>query len=244
MRHLTLLALTLLLAGAGGAAAADSRLSLPVRADRLFGGDPGTLVISDEGLAFDAREASKARRWSFDDIRAIRISSPSRVVVETYERAGRIRLGGGTRTYAFDVVEGSVTPQFVGAVLVRLPRPVVTTVMPPVCDATWSGAVWHARRGGGHNGVLELHCGGLMFKSAPPTANRYWRFRDVASVLRLDGNRIEIAARESAGLQPYVFELKADMPDAVFDVLWANLHRAEDWVREPAAMLRAGGGVR
>ena len=243
MRHVTLFVLSLLLAGAAGATAAESPLSLPVRADRLFGGDPGTLVITDEGLAFEAREASKARRWTFDDIRAVRIPSPRRIVVETYEPTGRLHLRGGPRAYAFDVVEGAVTPDFVAAVLGRLPRPVLTTVMPSVCDAMWSGAAWHARRGGGHNGVLELHCGGVMFRSSTPAANRYWRFSDVASVLRLDGNRLEVAVRESTDIKPYVFELKADMPDAIFDALWASLHPAEEWVRERAP-LRADRGVR
>ena len=243
MRHVTLFVLSLLLAGAAGATAAESPLSLAVRADRVVGGDQGVLVINDEGLSFEAREASKARRWVFDDIRAIRIPSPRRIVVQTYESTGRLRLRSGPRAYAFDVIESTVTPQFVAAVLSRLPRPVVTTVMPPVCDAMWSGAAWHARRGGGHNGVLELHCGGVMFRSSTAAANRYWRFSDVASVLRLDGNRLEVAVRESADTKPYVFELKTDMPDAVFEALWASLHPAENWARDQTR-LRGEGGVR
>ena len=234
MRHVSLFALTALLAGTSAAVADEPPVSLSVRADRVFGGDLGTLVIGPGGLAFEAREASKARRWSLDDIRAIQVPSPGRVVLQTYERAGRLALRRGTRAYAFDVVEGSVTPQFVAAALARLPRPVMTTVLPAVCDATWSGPVWHARRGGGHNGSLELHCDGVILRSGTPAANRYWRFRDIASVLRLDGNRLEIAVRESTDLMPYVFELKAEMPDTIFDALWASLHPAEAWVRELA----------
>ena len=73
--------------------------------------------------------------------------------------------------------------------------------------------------------LLELHAAGLMFRSQSADASRFWRFQDVASILRLDVQRLEITARESGTLKPYVFEIKGELPEEPFDAIWRAVHR-------------------
>lgn len=242
MRHVTSLALVLLVGGAAPVVA-DQPRTLAVKADRLFGGDRGILAVTDRGLEFRAADPQRTRAWTFDGIREVRVPSPRRVVVETYEAPRRLAFFSRGRHYSFDVVEGTVSADFVDALLREIPRPVVTSVMPPTCDATWSGAVFHEQRRAGHDGLLELHCGGLMFRSSTPAASRYWRVRDVVSILRLRRDRLEIAVRESGDVKPYVFELKRDLPDEVYDALWARMHAFQTGVAD-ARRAASNGGVR
>ena len=197
------------------AIAAETSMSIAVKTDWRFGSDDGVLTLTDQDVVFDARDARRTRRWEFDAIRSVQIPTARRLVIDTY----------GSTSYRFLVAEGVVTPEFVAALLERFPRSVVTVVMPPVSEPAWAGGAWHEQRRGGHDGVLELHGSGLMFRSTSAGASRYWRFRDVASLLRLDVHRLEIAARESGGIRPYVFELKDELPDAGYDAIWRALHR-------------------
>ena len=71
-------------------------VAIEVREDTAFGGHPGTLRVDDNGLAFDAGEAKRSRRWTFDEVRQLRIESSRRIVVETYQSrgwSGWVRVG-------------------------------------------------------------------------------------------------------------------------------------------------------
>lgn len=204
-------------------------ISLAVQVVRPFGDNRGILTVSDDGLAFEAHDTEKSRCWTFDAIRSIAISSPVQIVLSTYEPTKQLLVVPALRTHTFRVVEGSVTPEFVAGLLVSFPRPVLTTVLPVIGDPMWRGEAWHDQHRSGHDGVLELHPGGLIFRASTPMANRYWRFQDIVSVLRLEANRIEVAVRESDQTKPYVFELKNDLPEPTFDAIWRSLHPAADW---------------
>ncbi len=102
-RTSTLIALVSLLMVAPTLALADPPpFELAVRQDRFIGGTPGTLVIGQAGVEFQAADKSKSRHWAYLALKQIRIVSPTRIALDTYEDQGGLRFGAD-RVYAFDV---------------------------------------------------------------------------------------------------------------------------------------------
>lgn len=212
-----------LLAPLGVAAAAGPPFELAVTQDRLFGDRTGTLVVSVDGIEYRTRDAGDARRWSYDAVKQVQILSPTRIRVLTYEDRGGLRLGAD-RTFDFTIVRGTASSDLVTFLLERITRPVVTAVMPQYGgESRYRIRVKHQRQGRGSEGTLLLYDRQLLYLTEQEEASRYWRFTDVESVLRLDRFRLQIAVYEGGGTRPFVFELKSDLPDGFYDLLWARV---------------------
>ncbi len=86
--------------------------------------------------------------------------------------------------------------------------------------------VKHERQGRGSEGTLVLYTNGLVYLTDRQDDARYWRFSDLFSVLRIDRERFEVRAYEGGGgkIRPFVFELKTDLPDGFYDVLWQRVN--------------------
>jgi len=208
----------------GVAAAAGPPFELAVTHDRLFGDRTGTLVVSVDGIEYRTRDADDARRWSYDEVKQVQVLSPTRIRVLTYEDGGRLRLGAD-RTFDFIVVSGAASPDLVTFLLERIDRPVVTAVMPQYSsEPRYRIRVKHQRQGRGSEGTLLLSDRQLVYVTEQEEASRYWRFGDIESVLRLDRFRLQIAAYEGGSTRPFVFELKSDLPDGFYDLLWARVN--------------------
>lgn len=95
--------------------------------------------------------------------------------------------GGRGDPFEFRVEKGTITPALTSFLLAEIPRPVMTAVLPELPgEPRFRAPVKHVRGRKGSHGELLLYPGSLVFQSEQPGASRYWRFGDLASVLRLD----------------------------------------------------------
>jgi hypothetical protein len=113
------------------AQASGPPFELAVKKDHFFGSSKGTLVFDAEGVEYRTADKGDARRWSYPDVKQVQILAPTRLAVLTYEDQGRLKLGAD-RAFRFEVAKGTVGPELVAFLLDRIPRAVVTAVMPPL----------------------------------------------------------------------------------------------------------------
>ncbi|MEO8681121.1 MAG: hypothetical protein ABI665_18875 [Vicinamibacterales bacterium] len=196
---------------------------LEVREDAAIGGHSGTLRVGDAGVTFDARDAKRSRRWTFDEIRQLRVESSRHIIVETYQSRGWRHLGH-SRTYEYHTTT-PVTPEWVAFVLSRTTRSVVTSVIPPQ-TAPPQFAVEVHHEGTDTAGRLAVYADGLAFETPRDGFARFWRFADLDSVLMQDRYQLLAAAYEGSRehVRPFLFTLKHDLPLGAYDFLWQQIN--------------------
>lgn len=227
-RTLPSLMVGIVMMGPGVAAsAAGPPFELAVKKDRLFGSSKGTIVFDAEGVEYRTVDKDDARRWKYPDVKQVQILAPTRIAVLTYEDQGRLKLGAD-RTFRFDVVEGTVLPDLVAFLFDRIPRPVVTAVMPPASSTPplYRVPVKYERRGRGSNGTLLLHEAGLVYLTEADGHARYWRMADIFAVLQLDRYRLEVLAYEGGSGQTrrFTFQVKTELAEGFYDAVWARVN--------------------
>ena len=216
----------MVLASASRVGAAGSPFELAVKKDQFIGSSRGTLRFTEEGVQYETTERKDAWTWTYGDVKQLQVLSPTRIVVLTYEDQGRLKLGVD-RTFTFEVVTGSVSPELVRFVLSRVERPLVTAVMPSDAGPVlFRVPVKHQRSGRGSEGTLVMRADHLAYLSERETDARYWRFADIFAVLPLDPFRLQVEAYEGGGgsTRTFVFELKSALPSEFYDVLWARVN--------------------
>ena len=205
--------------------AAQPPFELAVKQDHFLGSTRGTLVFTDDGVEFRTPDPKDTRRWTVLDVKQIRLRR-TEIVIDTYEDRGRLRFGAD-RSYEFEVQKDPIPRELVAFLLERLQRPVVTTIMPPLdSQPLFRIPVKHQQRGRGSGGTLLLYHEGLAYATEREADARYWRFRDVFSVLQLDRVRLLVTAYEggSGETRQYTFELKTDLSAAAYDALWQRVN--------------------
>ena len=224
--RLIITAAVMVLASASWAGAAGPPFELSVKKDQLIGASRGTLRFTEDGVQYDTSEKTDARTWVYGDIKQLQVLSPTRIVVLTYEDQGRLKLGAD-RTFTFDVVTGSVSPELVAFLLARVEHPLVTAVRPPGAGPVlFRLSVKHQRSGRGSEGALVMYEDHLAYLTERETDARSWRFSDIFAVLPLDRFRLQVQAYEggSGRTRTFVFELKSALPPEFYDALWARVN--------------------
>lgn len=220
-------AIAVLLVPPSSAAAAGPPFELSVKKDHVLGASRGTLVVGQDGIEYRTTDKDDVRSWLYDDIKQIQILSPTRITILTYEDQGKLRLGAD-RAFHFELIGGAVSPDVVTFLLDRTSRSIVTAVMPHLDGKPlYQVNVKHLRHGRGSEGTLELYEKQLIYRSERGGESRLWRFADMYSVLRLDRYRLEIRAYEGGreDTRSFVFELKSELPDGLYDALWGRVNR-------------------
>lgn len=209
-------------AGQAGLVPASQAIELSVKG----AGSRGTLVLTSEAVEFKAAEPRKSRTWLYRDLKQIRIESPKKIALDTFEDRSRWRLGAD-RTETFEVTSGEISGETVNYLLAHVTRPVGTSVLPGhLGDAVIQVPVRHRRFGHGSNGTLAVHSTGLAYVADPQTNSRFWRFADLQSVIRTSPFELLVTAYEGGTLRAYAFDLKAPIPQDAFDALWAEVNPA------------------
>jgi hypothetical protein len=187
-------------------------------------GSRGTLIFAADAVEFRVGSADKSRRWSYAELREIRINGPKRLSLDIYETRSRWRFGRA-KAITFDVVGEPIGGDLVAAVLARAPRAVRTNILPSgLPDATIVVPASHRRFGSATQGTLEFGPSGLLYRSTAPGDSRFWRFPDLQSVARTSPFDVLVTAYEGGDLAPYAFELKTPWPSASFDALWQQVN--------------------
>ena len=211
--------------------AAGQPFALAAREETTLGSRPGALQIGADGVAFDTKDPKHDRRWSFDEVRQVRIERSRRIVIETYQSRGW-KGAGHSRTQEYRLA-ADISGEVVAFLLSHVAKPVVSAVQPTrSAPAALTVAVNH--EGTDTAGTLALYDDGLAFETSRDGFGRFWRFADLDAVLQQDTFRLYVAAYEGSRehIRPFLFTLKQDLPLGFSDVLWQRLNR------RPATPLR------
>lgn len=201
---------------------------LAVKKDHLVGASRGVLIFSADGVEYRTTDEDDARRWAYEDIKQFQVLSPTRLDILTYEDRGFLTFGAD-RTFEFEVVQGEIDAELTAFLVGRAPRPLVTSVLPPapaIESPVFRVPVKHQQGGRGSEGTLVLYDDRLVYLTERQREARYWRVPDLYSVLRVGRYRLEVVAYEGGSDQTrrYMFELKADLPQAAYEALWVRVN--------------------
>jgi len=234
----TMFAIGMVFGFAWNVQASGPPFELAVKKDHFFGSSKGTLIFDAEGVEYRTADKDDARKWSYPDVKQVQILAPTRLAVLTYEDQGRLKLGAD-RTFRFEVAQGTVGPELVAFLLDRIPRAVVTAVM-PLLSATpplYRVPVKYERRGRGSDGTLLLNEDSLVYLTEAAGHARYWRLADIFAVLQLDPYRLEVLAYEGGGgeTRRFTFQIKTELPNGFYEALWARVNPPTLDLRKAAA---------
>src|SRR5262245_43872354 len=88
----------------------------------------GKLVITSEMIEYKAGKEKHSYVWPYQELRQIRVGSPTTIELESYE--DQKLLLGRDRTFRFKLLDGKITPEISALLTERATRPLVTSVAP------------------------------------------------------------------------------------------------------------------
>lgn len=227
MRQFVFTFVTLALLAAPASAGAEPP-SVRVRQDAAVGKPEGTLVFGEQAIEFRPSGAGSPRRWPYDRLATIVVDGRKGPVTLRLRTKGSRRWLWFRRGETSFITAGEALPVPIVDVLMRqAPVPVVSSVVPA---ASWELRLpaTHERRRRPPNGELRVaQDGSLAFVGGTADTTRFWRRRDVAAVLPLADDRLQIDVNEARGGRPtpYVFRLRAPLSADAYNRLWGQITR-------------------
>lgn len=225
MIHIMSVAAVLLL-GFGGQKALAQEFKFPVEHDHLYKSCKGELIISQDGVEYRTENKNHARRWTYRDIKLIKLKSPKEIEVISYESG--LKTLGQDRTFQFKVLEGEVTKEVSEFLLARVERPLATIFVGTEKEPQYEFQVRHRHRLDGCQGLLKLYADKMIYESDRPENSRLWRWADVQSISRIGPYQFGVTTYEpkfGGPTKTYNFDLKERMDDATYDYLWARVYK-------------------
>ena len=223
-RVVNALALSILVLGSRAAFAQQFRY--PVEHDHTFKSCKGELVINRDGVEYRTGNKEHARKWSYTDIRMIKLVSPRKLEVISYE-SSRMKFGGD-KTFEFKVLTGGVTKEVSDFLLSRVGRPLATSFVASEEKPRFEIPVRHRHSFGGDQGRLKIYADRVIYESEKQAGSRYWRWSDVKGISRTGPYQFSITTFEpqlGGPTKTYNFDLKEPMGDSMYDYLWAQVYR-------------------
>jgi hypothetical protein len=210
----------------GGRAASAQEFKYRVEHDHAFGSCKGELIINPDMVEYRTDKKEHARKWTYSNIEMIKLSSPRKVEILTYESA-RVRLGRD-REFEFRVLDGDVTKEVSEFLLKRVERPLATTFVATEETPQYAIPVRHRHTFGGDQGTLKVYGDRVAYESQKPERSRYWRWSDIKSFSRIGRYEFSLTTFEpklGGPTKTFNFDLKEEMNDAMYDYLWARVYR-------------------
>src|SRR5205823_14229640 len=84
-------------------------------------------------------------------------------------------------------------------------------------------AAYHRRTLGGADGTLEIGQESIRFVSDKPADSRTWLYRDIETIGKPDPFRFRVTTHR----ETYVLDLKAELPEAAYQLAWNKLYTLE-----------------
>lgn len=186
----------------------------------------GTLLINDDGVEYKTVHKRDGRKWKFDDIRVLKVKSPTEITVVTYE--DQKRWAGKDKIFRFTLLDEKATPELTEFLLDRVKRPMELAVIPESSEEpAFEIPVKHLGTISGHRGVLRIYPDKVIYQSTHVGDSRYWRLADIERFSNPDRFRLQIVSYipEAGGpTETYNFQLMEDLPEGAYDYLWVRLH--------------------
>jgi hypothetical protein len=215
--------LVLLICGAEGRA---QEFTLPVEHNHLFGSCKGDLIIGADAVEYRTDHKKHSRRWNHTDIKMIKLDSPTKLEVLSYE--SRLMKLGGDRTFEFKVVKGEVPKAASDFLLSRVSRPLATSFVKSEEKGQFEILARHRHRLGDCEGTIKVLADRIVYESARLENSRLWRWSDVQGISRTGPFQFSITSYEpklGGPTKTYNFDLKERMSDTAYDYLWTRIYK-------------------
>lgn len=221
----------------GTVALAQSEYRFRVRHDHLRKYCEGELVLSETGVEYVTANTEHARKWAYVDIKMLKLVSPTKFQVLTYE--GSRRQLGRDREFKFELVEGEISREVSDFLLPRVKKPVLNTFVATDQQPLYLIPVRHRQGfGGGGTGALKVYPDGLVYESENDKENsRYWRWSDIQGIARSGQFRFSVTTFEpqfGGPTRSFNFDLKEAMDDRVYDYLWDRVFKVRYYPPAPS----------
>jgi hypothetical protein len=82
---------------------------------------------------------------------------------------------------------------------------------------------FHRRLRTATNGILQIGNDSIQFVSDKPADSRTWLYRDIETIGRPDSFRFRVTTNR----ETYVLELKAELPEAAYELAWTKVYNLE-----------------
>jgi hypothetical protein len=202
--------------------------TFPVEHDHTFRSCKGDLFINGEGVEYRTTDKDHARRWTYTDIKMIKLVSPKEVKVLTYE-SSLVKLGRD-ETFQFKVLTGELSKNLNDFLLGRVSRPLATSFVESEEKAQYEFPVRHRHSFGGDQGTLKIYADGVAYDSVRAESSRRWRWTDIQSISRAGPYQFAVTTYEprlGGPTKTYNFDLKERMDEMLYDFIWARVYKAK-----------------
>ncbi|MCS6816823.1 MAG: hypothetical protein N0A16_05590 [Blastocatellia bacterium] len=221
-----MIAVVALLLMGRAAAGSSQEFRLPARHDHAMRSCQGELILTSEGIEYRTAHSEHARRWAFEDVRLIVLASRREITLHTYE--AHWWTLGRDRVFRFTTL--SEIPEEVSAfLLAHISRPLATSFVVVEEKSLHEFPARHRHRLGGCQGTIRVYADRIVYDSRDrPRDSRSWRWSDIQRVGRFGPYLLEIVTYEpefGGPTRAYVFDLKASLPDEVYDFVWGKVYR-------------------
>lgn len=223
IRLISAAALAVLVFGSQEARAQEFKYQ--VEHDHLYKSCKGELIINQDGVEYWTDNKDHARKWSYTDIKLLKLASPKKVEVVSYESG--LKTIGRDKSFQFKVLEGEITEDVSEFLLARVARPLTTSFVATEEKAQYEIPVRHQHRFGGCQGTLRIFADRIVYESDKEENSRYWRWSDIQSISRTGPYQFSVTTYEAkfGGSKTYNFDLKERMEDTVYEFAWARVNR-------------------
>lgn len=206
--------------------AAAQNSDLAVEHEHMLHSCRGKLTITPERIEYKTDHKEDSRTWSYAELKQIKVESPIRIELVTYE--DQKRMLGRDRVFRFRVLEGEISSETSALLMEKTAHPLVTSVKPatdgtPVFDVP----VKHVHAFGGCVGTLRIYPDRVVYESQDmPSDSRYWRYGDIQNFSQSERFRFEVVTFEDkfGGPKAYNFQLREELPANAYDYVWARVY--------------------
>jgi len=190
-----------------------------VKHDKSLRSGKGKLIVTEDGIEFQAEKAKDTRRWIYRDIKSVDILSPQRLIIQTYEDPKwKLRAD---RAFAFEIVEGEITEAVYQFFLTKIDKPITARVRFSSPDSMYQLAVKHRHRLGGCQGTLKLTKDRMVYDTENSEDRRTWFYKDIESM----GSSDPFSLRVTSYAETFTFELKERLNSEAYEYLWEQVYR-------------------
>lgn len=186
----------------------------------------GTLKITLVGVEYQTGHKKDSREWKFEEIRTIKVESPTEISLSTYE--DQRRFFDKDRAFNFTLTKEKVTPDLSAFLLSRVKRPMVLAVLHGEDRSpAYEIRAKHLHVLGGAMGMLRIYPDRVLFQSSQEGDSRLWRLSDIQRFSQPDRFRFQIVSyvpKAGGPTEVYNFLLLEDLSEGVYDYLWVRLN--------------------
>jgi len=218
MKLSRVLALLVLPTVVAAEAAGKDMFDLKVERVRILRNQSGDLHIDAAGVTFRSSAGKTTVTISMKDLREADVANPHALRFETYEV--QKWEPAKRREYTFHAQPDAPVKEMAQFLTSRVHRPVVGHY---ATASQFQIPAYHRRTLGGTDGTLEIGQDSISFVSEKLADSRTWLYRDIETIGKPDSFRFRVTTSR----ETYVLELKAELPEAAYQLAWSKVYNLE-----------------